>query len=123
MNTILDYRGYYGSIEASPADNCLHGKLLYIRALVSYEGATVAELTQAFHAAVDDYLDTCAQMGQPPETPCKGSFNVRLGHELHLAAALAAQRAQVSLNDLTRSALQQYLAQHHPPAPISITAA
>jgi predicted HicB family RNase H-like nuclease len=72
----------------------------------------VAELEAAFREAVDDYLQTCEQLGQKPEIPCKGSFNVRIGHDLHLAAALAATRQNVSLNDLTRQALNEYL-QHH----------
>ena len=48
MANLLQYRGYYGSIEASPEDNCLYGKLLYIQALVNYEAETVAALEQAF---------------------------------------------------------------------------
>nr|WP_284060416.1 type II toxin-antitoxin system HicB family antitoxin [Pseudomonas sp. NW5] len=109
---MLQHRGYYGSIEASTEDNCLFGKLLFIRALVNYEGETVAELQAAFREAVDDYLATCQALGQEPETPCKGSFNVRVGHDLHLAASLAANRHRMSLNDLTRQALSEYL-QHH----------
>lgn len=109
MSALLKHRGYYGSLEASPEDNCLFGKLQFIRALVSYEGQTVAELSQAFRDAVDDYLDTCATLGQEPEQPCKGSFNVRVGHDLHLAASVAATRDKISLNDLTRKALREYL--------------
>ncbi|WP_152742290.1 MULTISPECIES: type II toxin-antitoxin system HicB family antitoxin [unclassified Pseudomonas] len=108
----MHYKGYYGSIEASVEDNCLFGKLQFIRALVSYEGQTVAELETAFKGAVDDYLDTCKQLNQAPEMPCKGSFNVRVGHDLHLAAALTATRQKVTLNDLTRQALSEYLLQH-----------
>lgn len=112
MNTMLQHRGYYGSIEASPEDNCLFGKLQFIRALVSYEGETLAELNQAFREAVDDYIETCASLGQTPEIPCKGSFNVRVGHDLHLAASVAATKQSISLNDLTRKALSEYLVQH-----------
>ncbi|WP_349969799.1 type II toxin-antitoxin system HicB family antitoxin [Pseudomonas caspiana] len=112
MSTLLQHRGYYGSIEASPEDNCLFGKLQFIRALVSYEGETVAELSQSFRTAVDDYLDTCSALGQDPELPCKGSFNVRVGHDLHLAASVAATRDKISLNDLTRKALREYLSHH-----------
>ncbi|WP_218171188.1 type II toxin-antitoxin system HicB family antitoxin [Pseudomonas gingeri] len=108
----MHYKGYYGSIEASVEDNCLFGKLQFIRALVSYEGQTVAELETAFKEAVDDYLDTCKQLNQAPEMPCKGSFNVRVGHDLHLAAALTATRQKVTLNDLTRQALSEYLLLH-----------
>lgn len=109
MSAMIKHRGYYGSIEASPEDNCLFGKLQFIRALVSYEGETVAELTQAFRDAVDDYLETCETLDQEPEIPCKGSFNVRVGHDLHLAASVAATRQSITLNDLTRRALSEYL--------------
>ncbi|TBW35015.1 type II toxin-antitoxin system HicB family antitoxin [Azotobacter chroococcum] len=114
MKDLLQYKGYYGSIEASTEDNCLLGKLLFIRALVNYEGQTVAELQAAFREAVDDYLETCKAQGKgkEPEIPCKGSFNVRVGHELHLAASLAANRRCITLNDLTRQALSDYLEQH-----------
>jgi len=109
MSNMLNYCGYYGSIEASPEDNCLFGKLQFIRALVTYEGQTVAELEQAFHDAVNEYLADCANAEQVPEIPCKGSFNVRVGHDLHLAASLEAARRSVSLNDLTRQALAAYI--------------
>lgn len=112
MNNQLKHKGYIGSIEASLEDNCLFGKVLFIKALVSYEGKTVAELDAAFQEAVDDYLATCQALGQTPEKPCKGSFNVRVGHDLHLAAALEATRKKVTLNDLTRQALNEFLQQH-----------
>ena len=112
MNNQLKHKGYIGSIEASLEDNCLFGKILFIKALISYEGKTVADLDAAFQAAVYDYLVTCQNLGQTPEKPCKGSFNVRVGHDLHLAAALAATRKKVTLNDLTRQALNEFL-QHH----------
>lgn len=112
MNNLLQYKGYYGSIEASTEDNCLFGKLLFIRALVSYEGQTVAELQAAFREAVEDYLATCQEQGKEPEVPCKGSFNVRVGHDLHLAASVAANKQRITLNDLTRQALSEYLQQH-----------
>jgi len=109
MRNLLRHRGYYGSIEASPEDNCLYGKLMFIRPLVSYEGVTVAALVQAFQAAVDEYLADCDRLGRKPETPCKGSFNVRIGHDLHLAASIAANQRSITLNDLTRRALSAYI--------------
>lgn len=112
MDNQLKHNGYIGSIEASLEDNCLFGKVLFIKALVSYEGKTVAQLDGAFREAVDDYLATCLRLGQTPEKPCKGSFNVRVGHDLHLAAALEASRKKVTLNDLTRQALNEFLRHH-----------
>ena len=58
MNTFLQHRSFHGSVEVSPEDNCLFGKLQFIPALVSYEGRTKDELYQAFRDAVDDSLAT-----------------------------------------------------------------
>ncbi|OQX07940.1 MAG: antitoxin HicB [Thiothrix lacustris] len=102
---MLEHRGYFGSIEASVEDSILFGKLEFISALVNYEGETVQELKSAFEEAVDDYLETCKAKGYSPEIPCKGSFNVRVGHDIHLAAAVKAKELGVSLNDFVRNAL------------------
>ncbi|MFM7690844.1 MAG: antitoxin HicB [Alphaproteobacteria bacterium] len=38
MGTMLEYEGYLGSVEYSNEDEVLHGRLEFIRDLVSYEG-------------------------------------------------------------------------------------
>jgi len=106
----LKYKSYIGSIEASLEDNILHGKLEYISALVTYEGETVDELKAAFEEAVEDYLQICKDKGYEPEKPCKGSFNVRIGHELHLAALQKAKQQGVSLNDLVKQSISEKIA-------------
>ena len=103
----MEYKGYGGAIEASVDDGVLHGKLEFIQALVTYEGETVAEVKSAFEQAVDDYLADCARLHYEPELPCKGVFNVRIGHDLHLKAAVAAKELGVSLNDLVRRSIEQ----------------
>ncbi|MGR3885849.1 toxin-antitoxin system HicB family antitoxin [Pseudomonas sp. 1152_12] len=89
MNNQLKHNGYIGSIEACLEDNCLLGNVLFIKTLVSYEDKTVAELNVAFREA-----------------------NVRVGHDLHLATALAAPGKKVTLNNLTHQALSEFL-QHN----------
>jgi len=61
---------------------------------------------------VEGYLEDCAELDKTPDIPCKGSFNVRVGHDLHMAASVAASRENISLNDLTRRALSEYIAHH-----------
>jgi predicted HicB family RNase H-like nuclease len=56
MNGCLHYKGYSGSVEFSEEDEILHGKVMDIPNLVSFEGDSVNALTADFHAAVDDYL-------------------------------------------------------------------
>lgn len=48
MNNLMKYKGYYGSSSISFEDGVMHGKLECINDLVTYEGATVAELRAAF---------------------------------------------------------------------------
>jgi len=110
MKNTLSYRGYYGSVEISPEDNLLFGELLFISPLVNYEAQTAQGLEVAFQEAVSSYLEDCANAGISPEKPCKGSLNVRLGPELHLAASVAAHRANTSTNELIKQAVQQHVA-------------
>ena len=47
----------------------------------------------------------------------KGSFNVRMGSELHRRAALCAKAKGANLNQVVKEALEQYLAGSAPPSP------
>ena len=48
----LKYKGYTGSVEYSEEDNCLFGKVQGMtKDSITYEGATVDELTADFHGA------------------------------------------------------------------------
>lgn len=107
---LLKHKGYIGDVQASVEDDVLYGKLQFISALVNYEGKTVDELNTAFKEAVEDYLQTCKDKGYEPEKPCKGSFNVRIGHDLHLAAMVKAKQMNVSLNDLVKQSISQQVA-------------
>ena len=108
MSNTMEYKGYLGSVEFSEADGVFFGKVLGIRALLSYEGTTAKELVEDFHSAVDDYLALCAAEGTQPEKAYKGSFNVRVSPELHRQAALYAQAHHLSLNGVVERALQTY---------------
>ena len=90
MNNTMEYKGYVGSVEFSEEDGLFYGKVMGIRALISYEGATAAELVSDFHGAVEDFLTLCAETHQEPERAYKGSFNVRISPELHKQAVVFA---------------------------------
>ena len=109
MSDMLEYRGYLGSVRYSDEDEILHGRLEFIRDLVTYEGQDAGSLKRAFREAVDDYLDTCEAEGRKPDVPLKGSFNVRPGRELHRRAMLYARREGMSLNAVVTGALRRML--------------
>jgi len=109
MNDILEYKGYYASLHFSSEDEVFYGKILGIDDLVNFEGASVKELKKAFHEAVDDYLETCRELGKEPNKTYKGTFNVRLTTDLHKRAALFAAMHNISLNDFVRTAIDYAL--------------
>ena len=105
MNNTMEYKNYVGSVEFSEEDSLFFGRVLGIRALVSYEGENARDLVEDFHGAVDDYLALCEAEGTEPEKAYKGSFNVRISPELHKAAAIAAMRDHTSLNSFVENAI------------------
>ena len=116
MSRHLKYKGYLGSVEVSLEDNCLHGRLLHVRDVVSYEASNVDRLRNAFEEAVDDYLETCTELGRQPQKPFSGTFNIRVGPEIHRTAVIRANVEGVSLNDFIKDAIKQKLEnkQHDP---------
>jgi predicted HicB family RNase H-like nuclease len=111
MTSLLEHKGYYGSIEYSEEDAIFHGKLQFIRDLVTYEGADAKGLRRAFEEAIEDYLALCEREGREPDMPFKGSFNVRPGSQLHRRAMMLARRKGTNLNQVVTEALRRYVEQ------------
>ena len=111
MNNTMEYKGYVGSVEFSEEDGIFFGKVMGLRALISYEGSTAPELVTDFHGAVDDYLALCAAEGTEPEKAYKGSFNVRVSPELHKKLVICANARQMSLNSFVERALENAVPQ------------
>jgi predicted HicB family RNase H-like nuclease len=109
MKDMMEYKGYFGSVHYSDEDSIFFGKIEFIRGLINYEGESVTTLKEAFKEAVEDYLILCEESGKEPEKPFKGTFNVRVGKDLHRKAALYAESHKMSLNHLMSHALQDYL--------------
>jgi len=109
MKDMMAYKGYHGSVHYSDEDQIFHGKIEFIRSLVSYEGTDVRSLRMAFEEAADDYIELCEEEGKAPEIPFKGSFNVRTGTDLHRRAALIAKSKGMNLNRIVTDALENYL--------------
>ena len=110
MNNTIEYKDYVGSVEFSEEDGLFYGKVLGIRAMISYEGTTAKELIDDFHGAVDDYLALCEAENITPEKAYKGSFNVRISPELHKQAVISAMSKNISLNSFVENALRASIA-------------
>lgn len=105
---MMKYKKYIGSTEISMEDNILHGRLLYIKDLVTYEADNPQALEEAFKESVDYYINDCKSDGVVPDVPFKGSFNVRIAPETHRALAIAAHSKDCTLNEYIRGILEGY---------------
>jgi predicted HicB family RNase H-like nuclease len=103
----FSYKGYTGSSEFSHEDRCLVGQILYIDDLILYEGDSYDDLKKAFQSSVNEYLEFCKKVGKEPQKAYSGSFNVRIGADLHAKAAQKAIQSGVSLNEYVRLAVQE----------------
>ncbi len=107
MKDVLNYKGFIGSVHFSADDNVFFGKLEGINDLVTFEGETVKELTDAFHYVVDEHIKDCEKENIAVEKSYKGSFNVRLTPELHRRIAISAKMRGESINKFVSEALSQ----------------
>ena len=105
MINSLNYQDYTATITYSAEDEVFFGKVIGLNDLILFEGTSVAELKQAFAEAIEDYLETCKNLGKSPDKAYKGSFNVRVPASLHKRAALVASQHHVTLNDFVKTAL------------------
>lgn len=87
----------------------IRGKVLFVRDLVTYECQNATDIKAAFESAVDDYLDTCAELGREPERPFSGLLQVRLSAALHREVAVRAATSGASINAVIVSAVDEYL--------------
>ena len=51
----LKYKKFVGTVQFDADDRILHGHVLGINDVISFEGSSVAELEQDFKAAIDGF--------------------------------------------------------------------
>ena len=95
---MMEYEGYLGLVEYDDEAGILHGEVINLRDVITFQGETVQELRRAFQESVDDYLAFCAERGEESERPYSGTFTVRVPPELHRDVALQARLKGKSLN-------------------------
>lgn len=103
----MTYKGYAARIEYSDEDGLFVGHIAGIRNVVGFHGESVQELRTAFEEAVNDYLDTCAQLDRPPQKTYSGKLSLRLGPELHATVAVKAELEHKSINQWVADVLSR----------------
>jgi predicted HicB family RNase H-like nuclease len=105
----MTYKGYTAELEVDMEDGILHGEVMGLRDVITFEAETVPRAIEEFHASVDFYLDVCARRGQEPEKPYSGNFLARIGPDLHRRLATFAQQRKDSINSVITEAVENYI--------------
>ena len=107
MTGIMSYKGYSARIDYDDDDGIFTGRVAGICDGVGFHADTVEGLREAFHEAVEDYLETCARVGKEPQKAFSGQVTFRISPEVHRKAALAAELAGKSLNQWAEEVLNR----------------
>ena len=107
---LLKYKGYSGSVEYSPEDKCLFGKVQGLRkASILYEGRSVDEVRKDFEESIDFYLENCKERDIQPEKPYSGKLNLRMSPDLHSRIAAFASSTGTTINEFINKAISKEL--------------
>ena len=72
MKNLMEYKGYHTKIEFDAESMSLRGKIEGINDYIDFESEDISNIEKEFHAAVDDYLKFCKEVGKDPEKEYKG---------------------------------------------------
>lgn len=111
MSTVITYKGYTGRVEIDLDADILFGRVLDITDVITFQGATIAEVRQAFSESIDDYLAYCAELGREPERPFSGKLLFRTTPERHhrifVAASLLGKSVNAWIDEVLASAAEE----------------
>ena len=107
MSSSMTYKGYSARIAYDDADGIFTGQVAGISDGIGFHAETVEALREAFHEAIDDYIETCQKVGKEPQKAYSGQMMFRVNPDVHRKAALAAELSGKSLNQWAEEVLDR----------------
>ena len=105
---MMKYKGYLGEIKQFDDETgIIHGEVIGLKDVITFQGKTVHELKKAFHESINDYLAWCKERDEKPEKTYSGQIRLRMNPDLHAHLALEAAKEGLSLNDLINAKLRK----------------
>lgn len=105
----MKYKGYIGHVEYDNEAKILHGEVIGLKDMITFQATDVNGLEKAFKDSVDEYLNWCKEKKEKPEKTYSGMFNLRINPELHAKLALQAERLKISLNTYIEETLSHVI--------------
>jgi predicted HicB family RNase H-like nuclease len=105
----MKYKGYEAVVKYSDEDETFIGEVINSQDILVFDGDTVDEVRQSFHAVVDEYLEDCKNEGKPPQKPFSGQFITRISPSLHQQLFINARKSGKSMNAYVEESLSEYI--------------
>jgi len=109
MNNMLEYNGFLGSVEYSSVDEVFFGRILGIGDRITFEGDNAASLKQDFIDSVEDYLESCIEIGKEAEKSYSGNLDIQIEPDLHRKLVGLSSSRNQSLSTTIKEALSQFV--------------
>jgi len=101
----MKYKGYLGEVTYDDEAKIFHGEVIGLKDIITFQGKSVNELTQAFQDSINDYIAWCEKRNERPEKTYSGKLHIRMNPKLHEHLAIQAIKQGISLNDLVNQKL------------------
>ena len=106
-NDLLEYKGYRARVVYDNETKSLWGEVVGITDYIDFQSDSLKTIEKEFRKAVDEYLAFCEEVGKEPEKEYKGSFNIRIGTDLHKQIALQSLKEGKSINEYVKEAVYE----------------
>ena len=104
---MIEHKGYVGAFEFDPEIDAFHGTVINTNDVITFYGASVAELRKEMRKSIEEYLAFCREQGREPEKPFSGNILIHTSPKLHRKVALEAVRHRVSMNTYVQQVLKE----------------
>lgn len=98
MADVMTYKEYVARIEIDLEAGILHGEVINLRDVITFQAASVEQLQTEFATSVEDYLAFCAARHREPEKPYSGNVMLRMSPDMHRTIVTQAAKAGMSIN-------------------------
>jgi predicted HicB family RNase H-like nuclease len=107
MANLMKHGGYIAAIEFDPDIAKFFGQVVNTSDVITFYGASVAELQRELANSIKAHLAFCKKRGIPPSRPYSGRFNVRLAPEVHASVFAASHVMGKSMNAWVEETLRR----------------
>lgn len=107
--TMLKYKGYAGVIDVDTEAGVIHGTVVGIRDVVTFEAESPKQIESEFRDSVDEYLAFCQEKGKEPDKPYSGRLVLRMPVEVHRKLDAVSRAQHSSINSLAVRLIEKEL--------------